>query len=433
MPATVEVLFGRPQSEIASHLRAALSTSMATSIVTGFATEDGMAEIMAPVQANPARLDAMVVGAGTFRAYAAFDALLAVGVPANRLFVHLGFTKPRPGQNKFVKYHPMLHSKVYYTEQPGKRATAFIGSHNATRFALAGKNGEASARIDGDRDDPAFREIRRHIREARAQAVPYTQGMQEAYAWWTHEWLDGLRVEVRNELAQGGSVLPRSLLIYAQEPQPGAFRQGDALYLEIPEDIRLDSTKTPVHLFLFKTLPATPQDAIVRAATDARSLRCRCPNLSDGAMAVATCQWRIADNRRPVLLPVPNNRHAATPPPSMQQLVVPYESSGVDEYHYLFEDDKTEWYPEYAQRADRDTVSTLPPIGHVSDDDETVASIEIPSIGDGWQWVSGLRPTRPTMKAKEREALEAMRPESGSYVMVALRGVKAQAKDRLWP
>lgn len=430
MPVTVDVLFGRPQSEIALHLRAALSTSLATSIVTGFATEDGMAEIMAPMRANLARLDAMVVGAGTFRAYAAFDALLAAGVPADRLFVHLGFTKPRQGQNKFVKYHPMLHSKVYYTEQPGGKATAFIGSHNATHFALAGKNGEASVRIDGDRDDPAFREIRRHIREARAQAVRYTQGMQEAYAWWTHEWLDGLRIEVKNEYMQGGGVLPRSLLIFAEEPKPGAFKPGDALYLEIPEAIRLDSTKTPVHMFLFRNLPATPQEAIVRAATDARRIRCRCPNLSDGAMAVASCQWRIADNRRPVLLPVPNNRYTATPPPTMQQLVVPYESSGVDEYHYLFEDNKTEWYPEYGERADRDSLAKLPPIGHEEGDGDTVAPSDAPSIGDGWRWVSGLRPTSPTMKTKERTALEAMRPESGSYVMVALRGVKVHVGGR---
>lgn len=425
MPVSVDVLFGRPQSEIASHLRAALSTSLGTSIVTGFATEDGLREILDPIRANPTRLDAMVVGAGTFRAYAAFEALLANGVSGDRLFVHLGFTKPRPGQNKFVKYHPMLHSKVYYTEQPGGMATAFIGSHNATRFALAGKNGEASVRIEGHRAEPPFRAIRAHIREARAQSVRYTPGMQEAFAWWTHEWLDGLRIEVKNEYAQGGGVLPRTLLIYAQEPQPGAFRPGDALYLEIPEDIRLDSTKTPVHLFLFKTLPATPQAAIARAPAEARRIKCRCPNLSDGAMAVAACQWRIADNRRPVLLPVPNHRHPAAPPPTMQQLVIPYDSTDIDDYHYLFEDDRTEWYPEYAGRDEPARGADLPPIGKADDgDEEPVDSREIAPIGDGWQLVRGLRATSPSMKTKERMALELMRPESGSFVMVALRGVR---------
>jgi hypothetical protein len=423
MQVTVEILFGRPQSEIASRLCAALSTSLATSIVTGFATEDGMHQILAPIQARPTRLDAFVVGAGTFRAYAAFDALMAAGVPGDRLFVHLGFTKPRPGQHKFVKYHPMLHSKVYYTEQPRGMATAFIGSHNTTGFALTGKNGEASVRIDGERDAEQFRAIRSHIREARAQTVPYTPGMREGYAWWTHEWLDGLRVEVRNEYTQSSGVLPRTLLVYAQQPKSGAFKPGDELYLEIPEAIRLDSTKAPVHLFLFKNLPATPQEAIARAPIDAQRIKCRCPNLSDGAMSVARCQWRIADNRRPVLLPVSNDRFATSTPPTMQQLVVPYEREGVDLYDYLFEEEKTEWYPDYVESK---RVAELPPIGVSTADaaEETVAEREVVKITDGWKLVRGLRSTSPSMGSKERKALEAMRPESGSFVMVALRGLK---------
>jgi hypothetical protein len=48
MPVTVEALFSSPKAEIASRLRAAMSTSNAIRIVTGFANEDGMAEIMAP-------------------------------------------------------------------------------------------------------------------------------------------------------------------------------------------------------------------------------------------------------------------------------------------------------------------------------------------------------------------------------------------------
>ena len=78
-----------------------------------------MKAIDSAIQGDPSRLAAMVVGAGTYGAFAALDRLIGAGVATDRLFVHLGFTQPRSGHNKFVKYHPMLHSKVYYTDQPG--------------------------------------------------------------------------------------------------------------------------------------------------------------------------------------------------------------------------------------------------------------------------------------------------------------------------
>jgi hypothetical protein len=44
---------------------------------------------------------------------------------------------------QYARYHPMLHSKVYFFELAGGTSTAFVGSHNLTRFALYGLNGEA--------------------------------------------------------------------------------------------------------------------------------------------------------------------------------------------------------------------------------------------------------------------------------------------------
>ena len=92
------------------------------------------------------------------------DALLADGVSPDRLYVHLGHTNETGGRkNPFARYHPMLHSKVYYMELPNGDACAFIGSHNMTAFALTGFNGEAAVLLEGPQASAEFNEVRQHM------------------------------------------------------------------------------------------------------------------------------------------------------------------------------------------------------------------------------------------------------------------------------
>jgi HKD family nuclease len=56
-----------------------------------------------------------------------------------------------------------MHSKVYYAEHQDETASAIIGSHNTTGFALAGLNGEAAVLIEGPKKEVQFQEIRRHL------------------------------------------------------------------------------------------------------------------------------------------------------------------------------------------------------------------------------------------------------------------------------
>src|SRR5207249_10606658 len=92
MPLTVEVLFGRPQREIASLLRDRISRCSATSIVVGFATPEGLQAVAPALLARPGRLSALVLGAGTYKGFETLDQLLASGVQPDRLLVHLGPT-----------------------------------------------------------------------------------------------------------------------------------------------------------------------------------------------------------------------------------------------------------------------------------------------------------------------------------------------------
>ena len=145
MPVNSTVLFGTPHTAIASLIRARIDASISTRVVTGFATLGGLAAIETPIRANPNKLKTLVVGAATYPAFQALDELIVAGVSQSNLRVHLGHTSFTGGRrHPFVRYHPMLHSKIYYMDMPGDAACVFVGSHNLTSFALGGLNGEAS-------------------------------------------------------------------------------------------------------------------------------------------------------------------------------------------------------------------------------------------------------------------------------------------------
>ncbi len=265
MPVTATVLFGAPQSEIASIIAQRLSASASTSIITGFATPGGVSAISAPVKVRPKSIAAIIVGAATYPGFQAIDELLAAGVPRDRMYVHLGHTCPSRGRkHPFVRFHPMLHSKVYYMELPCGDACVFIGSHNMTSFALTGVNGEAGVLLEGPAASEEFRRVRSHINAARQQSTPYSPAMKEAFAWWTREFIEGLRTEVK--IPQDWTAV-RTLLIFATTAGSERPVGGDEIYFEIPGGIeQIESLKTEAHLFISNTLPADPWEAINRAA-----------------------------------------------------------------------------------------------------------------------------------------------------------------------
>src|SRR4051812_5636244 len=128
---TITVLFGTPQREIASRIRAKLIECVSANIITGFLTPRGIASIVGPIRARPDLLASFVVGSATYPGFEALDKLVEYGVSLDRIHVHLGHTrKSGTPKNPVVRHHPMLHSKVYYMEMPGDQACAFIGSHN---------------------------------------------------------------------------------------------------------------------------------------------------------------------------------------------------------------------------------------------------------------------------------------------------------------
>ncbi len=306
MSLTTTVLFDRPQKEIASLIQARLAACETAKIVTGFATPGGLAAIAGPIKTRPSILSTLIVGAGTYPAFEALDGLLAAGVSPSSLFIHLGHTaKTTSKTNPFARYRPMLHSKIYYFEMLNGTASAIIGSNNLTSFALNGLNGEASVLLEGEKQNPAFEEIRKHIAEAQIQARQYNTLMKSAYAYWFREYLAGLAAEIQEPR---DSTKVRTILIFAQSEKGSDPCTGDKIFFEIPHGITLlEKLKTEVHLFLFDALPPNPMAALNQAASSKRRFSCIVTGLTDKqGFTEVPADWKILDAAIPHLEEIPS-------------------------------------------------------------------------------------------------------------------------------
>lgn len=418
MPVSVQVLFDTPQREVATLLRDRLARCRSASLISGFMTVEGIESIAAPLRAHPQKLRTLVVGAGTYKAYEAFDRLIAAGVPQDRLHVHLGQSRPTTSskaQHSFYRYHPMLHSKVYLMEMPDGSASAFIGSHNLTGFALLGLNGEAATLIEGPSTAPEFDTIRRHIDESVAQSIQYQSGMKEAYSWWTSQFLEGLVNKASDRPADGENV--RTIVIlgaYAEKPLP---KKDDLIYFELAKDIgRITTMKAEVHIYVFDQKPASPAAGLAQLDRARKSLWCWTKGLEDdkGGREL-DANWFIESRTSPRLLPAPSP-FRPRPATDMQQVRVSVRGEVRDRFEYLFESGRHKWEPVYNRER---TLSAAASYGELPGEVEFVQPED-----REWYLVSGLKPAGQTEQFTNKRyerALKAASPESGAYILLSPR------------
>jgi len=345
MTLTCTVLFDQPQQEIASCLRDHLRRSARAKFVAGFVTVEGIELVKSVLTTDPKKLVTMVVGAGTYRAFEAFDRLIAAGVPEKSLAVHLGhgrLTTSGKARHRFYRYHPMLHSKVYYHEFSDGNASAFIGSHNITGFALGGLNGEASVLIEGDKSHPEFTKLRNHIAAARRQAIQYSPSQKEALAWYFRESLHGIR-DKANDLPSD-SKAANTIVILAESSNSEVPCEDEIIYFELPLAlVKLSSMRAEVHLYLFDQLPANPWlglQSLDRAIGSCWCLPEGIERQKGGVELIAN--WEVRDSRSPKLLRT-KLPFRPTPGPNMQQVRVQSYKRVKGKFDYLFESENENW------------------------------------------------------------------------------------------
>ena len=403
-------LFDQPQREVASLLRDRLDSCTSGSLVAGFMTADGIEAILEPLRAQPGRLRRLVVGAGTYRAFEGCDRLLDAGVDPSAIHVHLGFTRTTRRKRGFVRYHPMLHSKVYLMEQEDGTASAFVGSHNLTAFALEGLNGEAGVLLEGPSPSPEFDAIRAHIDEATRLAVVYDPLMKDAYSWWAEQYIEGLAGRFKDRPRDAAS--QRTMVIMAEYKGSDFPVAGEAVYFEIPDGIdRMTSTQTEVHLFLFDTLPSTPAHGLSQLVGARQGLKCLTRGLEDDQGGVEMiADWEIRNRGKPVLRRT-DTPFRPSPQRGLQQIRVRVSGEAPAQFEYLFDDDRVTWRP-------------------LLDTEELVAGAADSQAGtrtavrsEVWYRVENLvRVKADEARARpDHAALMDMSPESGNYILMSLR------------
>jgi HKD family nuclease len=418
MSTTVQVLFDRPQHEIASLLRDRLTRCISASLVAGFVTVEGLEAISAPLRAHPAKLSHLVVGAGTWRAFDGLDRLVSNGVARGALFVHLGHSRATTSagaKHAFFRYHPMLHSKVYLMEMGNGTSAAFVGSHNLTGFALLGLNGEAGILLEGNSDEPEFLALRNHISEAVKQAVPYDPTMKDAYSWWTSQFIDGLRAKANDIPDPDDAENKRTVVVIAARGTPPLPQPGEIIYFEIPSALRgsIRSVDTEVHIYIFATIPPSPGHALGQLASANASLWCTTTGLEmDGGGQQLHADWYIDNRRQPDLKRAPNP-FQPTPAPGMEQVRVKVVGPVYGKFEYLFERGRVDWIPLFDEEipvsASADARALLVPLNLVPPED-------LP-----WQRVRGLVAAEPAGSEGYQVALRESSPDSGAFILFSLR------------
>lgn len=397
MGITTSFIHSRPQREIASLLKNRFAAARKVSLVSGFLTPDGAASLKLYDPVYAAKIDRFVIGAGTFKAFEAVDRLIAIGKTSVR--INLGYSMPSGGnKHPFKRYRPMLHSKIYYFDNDDGTASAFVGSHNMTGFALNGLNGEAGVLIEGDAVDQTLYDIRQHIGEAWKRSVPYVSSMKDSYTWWTKEYFDGLSTEANDAPRDAES--RQTIILVARLEEGRQPNNGEFIYFELERELsKLNSVNAEVHLHLFRILPPTPEQALAQLDKADWSFACTIEGLDNrGGNIEVQADWHIDDRRQPLLKPTtkPFRPKVAS---EMQQVRARVQGNLPDRYNYLFDGGANKWTPD------------LDPEESIKDSSGV------------WRRVRQLVET-DRLESREDQLQIALRetsPESGSFVLFSRR------------
>ena len=389
-----ELLFPNPHQPLSDKIAHLASSCVAAHIVTGFVTVDGIRSLPECLRSG-SLLKTFLVGSGTQRGFDAMDKLLADGLPRDRLRIHLGHTrhtKPK-AVYPFLRYHPMLHGKIYLFEYRDGTFAAIVGSHNVTNFALNGLNGEAAVCISGPTSDPAYSLLVSHIEQCRKESSPYQPEMKEAYAWWTEQFADGLAAKAMDR--HRDYERRYTLIVFCQGSAAPAV--GSELYLELPAKLYQKSLRIDVHGYVFDKLPRDSKEALAKASQARATFTGELDGLMSKRGAVELlADWELVGTERVLTRTVKPFR--PKPAPRHQQARVEVRGPLSRTYIYAFDWDRPTWKP------DLDNAEPL----RLSDPD--VAILEeldlIPEEHLEWYRVSALIPEQSEGNAEFKAAAE---------------------------
>jgi hypothetical protein len=160
--------------------------------------------------------------------------------------------------------------------------------------------------------------------------------MKEAYAWWTHQLLEGIAAKA-NDTPKDGQGGP-TIVILAEKDKMPLPAKDDVLYFELPLGLgTIQSLRAEVHLYVFDSLPATPEIGLRTLDKARASFWCRPLGLEMARGGVELrANWHIDDTRHPILKATPTP-FRPSPPSDSQQVRVQVYYGVQGRFEYLFQ------------------------------------------------------------------------------------------------
>ena len=408
-----ELLFRVPRSALHTRINDLLRNCDSASAAVGFLTEEGVSLVANSLQSHPRVLTTFVIGALTHKACDGLDRLLSLGVSPQSLYVNLGHS--RSTGKGFVKYHPMMHSKVYLFESSVESA-AIIGSHNMTGFAFGGQNTEASLLVEGPADDKLFADIRSFIQCVKDESQQYNPEMRHAYAWWYRQFFEGMQYKVLFGTGEEDVETRPNVVAISIAGVDGVPRVGDVIYLEIPLQFQVcKALREQVHFYI---LPHS-----VDSVNEALKNLPDCELAFKGSVIGTNTQkviregrtdWIIRDLAHPTL-----ERAAGPVTPTVNssnvQAFIKIDGLLHERYKYIF-DPSPKWVPVFDE-SKATNISASPDASAVFEMLNLTPAEHIP-----WQRVIGL--TQGDDTSSGQRILKEISPVSGRYVVYSRRRLK---------
>ena len=236
--------------------------------------------------------------------------------------------------------------------------------------------------------------------------------MKDAYAWWTAQFLDGLRAKADD--IPDDAENKRTIVVIAAQAKGALPKKDEVIYFEIPEALgRIQSLRAEVHIYVFRTVPPSPAQALGQLSSASARLWCKTEGLEMGRGGVELrANWYIDDRRCPELKTTPKP-FRPRPAAGMQQGRVRVAGPVFGNFEYLFDRGRIDWVPLFDEQG---SVEAPAP------DREVLGSLDlVPGEDLPWQRVRGLAPAELMESTGYEQALRESAPDSGSFVLFSLR------------
>lgn len=160
----------------------------------------------------------------------------------NRVWIDLGFETPT---ERVARLQAQLHSKLVIVQSRLGQVQAVIGSHNWTRMALTGRNGEVSVRLTGTDADVEIQDLRQHV---------VTLRQAETCERFDPARMDFYKAIQNQQATENIDYVERPVLVVRAEAATAAAGYPDRLVTFIPSNnsgVSNLSTTTSVHFYLY--------------------------------------------------------------------------------------------------------------------------------------------------------------------------------------